>query len=757
MVKPPSTPRSAPYSHAFSSPSSLFQRFSRSAPSKVQTSDIPYMPLSSSLTPLGILFFVVNAVVPVCYSYVAMYSLRVLLDRAGLLSLLPEGGYARASFEAFEVMPWPVNAWAVVEVAFYVFQKAKISYFQKLDTLAMSLNAAPMMTEEERDALFNKIVDAESDDPVSFIRGWFFDAELADIQRYDVMDFLCWSLFDGRNQEHLTEAEAGSLAAYLERMEEGVGKHLGSNFSFSNASPPLPPAYYSNFVRQLVAGVKRQRERLFAFEAKEEVHKVGKIYNETYYKLVGKGGALDRNLGKVRSLAQTNFDSATESLHSLNVRFNTAKERAKARFIAHRATALRRKLAAYQTLLGNMRKYSNAVTPDQMAHVMSEITVVHHQMMDLEARARAEYSSSLSLIAEYLKGSSQPEPLRYAKYSGDPLFDICTYPIFMHAAMLAVTEGGLRLLMYRRGFERRKVGGVSYYVKIGLGAIAEVPDPGDEDDATGRCSSFSNEATPIVFVHGIGIGLIAYLGLVDKLAATNRTVFLPEVSCVTGFRAWMGPSSVKSPAMVASTLTAMLGSHGYMKATFVGHSYGTSWLSFMAKWAPEAVDSLVFLDPICFSLHTSHLTRKFVYQRADPGNVAYLIRTDLMVHFTLQRAFPWSRVALFQEELPCKTAVFLSEKDCLVPSGAVWEYLKKKGGVMSKSDGHGEVSDGGNDDGDEEEEGVLEGLEKTQKDKLFCCEWLGYDHGDFLIGESSGETQDAIVRMVQKLSCEEGI
>ena len=109
------------------------------------------------------------------------------------------------------------------------------------------------------------------------------------------------------------------------------------------------------------------------------------------------------------------------------------------------------------------------------------------------------------LIAEYLKGSSQPDPLRYAKYSGDPLFDICTYPLFMHGAMLGATEGGLRLLMYRRGFERRRVGGVSYYVKVGLGAIREVPDPGDEDDNnTGRCSSFGNEATPIVFVHGIG-------------------------------------------------------------------------------------------------------------------------------------------------------------------------------------------------------------------------------------------------------------
>ena len=603
-----------------------------------------------------------------CYAYLGCYALGEAVSYFDALRWVKGTPFGSALIMVLDGLPWYAEAWAAVEVGFYVFQRLKIGYFQGLDPLTMSLNAAPMMTGEERDELFARILDSEADDPASFIRGWFFDAELNTIHRYDVLDFLCWSLFDGRNQEHLTATEAASLGSYLRRVEESISSHLeNENFKFTSASPPLAANYYSNFVRQLVVGVKRQRERLFATEAREEVQKVGKIYNETYYKLVNKGGALDRNLGKVRSLAQTNFDSASESLHSLNVQFKSAKERAKARFIAYRSTALRRKLKAYQSLLDNMRKHSAAVTPDQMSHIMKEITVVHQQMLDLEARARAEYSSSLGLIAEYIKGSS-PEPLRYAKYSGDPLFDVCTYPLFFHLAMLSATEGALRLLMTRRGFERRKVGGVSYYVKIGLGAIAEEPDPGDEDDITGRCSSFSNEATPMVFVHGIGIGLIAYLGLIDKLASTNRTVFLPEVSCVNGFRAWMGPSSVKSPAMVASTLGAMLGSHGYTKAAFVGHSYGTSWLSFMAKWAPETVESLVFLDPICFGLHTSHLTRKFVYQRADPGNVAYLIRTDLMVHFTLQRAFPWSRVALFTEELPCPTAVFLSEKDCLVPS-----------------------------------------------------------------------------------------
>jgi hypothetical protein len=107
----------------------------------------------------------------------------------------------------------------------------------------------------------------------------------------------------------------------------------------------------------------------------------------------------------------------------------------------------------------------------------------------------------------------------------------------------------------------------------------------------------------------------------------------------------------------------MLGSHGFMKASFLGHSYGTAWVSFVCTYAPKIVSNATFLDPICFMLHLSHLTRMFIYQRSNPGNVGYLVRTDLMVHFTLQRSFPWTRVALFADQVPGnQCAVFLSEK-----------------------------------------------------------------------------------------------
>ena len=253
----------------------------------------------------------------------------------------------------------------------------------------------------------------------------------------------------------------------------------------------------------------------------------------------------------------------------------------------------------------------------------------------------------------------------------DPLFDVQTYPLIGHLAMTSVTIGVLGILLRRRGFVKYRVGRINYWLRMSELDVArfnrrttrsdsyEIPDADsnpqhietlsslhsvnlEHSDSRDSDASFINptpepdSGAPIVAIHGIGIGLLPYMAFIDRLVATGRTVFLPEVDSVTGFRCWETSASVKSPATVASTLSAMIGSHGFFKAAFIGHSYGTSWVSFVCQYSPQIVDSVVFLDPICFSLHLSHLTRMFVYQRSDPGGVSYVVRTDLMVHYTLQ-------------------------------------------------------------------------------------------------------------------------
>ena len=125
-------------------------------------------------------------------------------------------------------------------------------------------------------------------------------------------------------------------------------------------------------------------------------------------------------------------------------------------------------------------------------------------------------------------------------------------------------------------------------------------------------------------------------------------------------------------------MTAMLAVHGYNSALFSGHSYGTSWLSYVCKFAPTSVAALLFLDPVCFCLHYSLLTKSFVYHRPDPGTVSFMVRTDMIVNWTIQRAFPWSWITLFVDQIHVPCTIFLSDEDALVPATKVESYLRSK-------------------------------------------------------------------------------
>jgi hypothetical protein len=119
-----------------------------------------------------------------------------------------------------------MDVWCVIEAGFFVVCKLKIRYLQGKDPLEASLSAAPMMDPEDRKLLWDRIMDTEKEDPVKFITGWFFDQRIEDISRYDVIDFICWSMFDSRNQEHLTTEELHDLECFLEDIEYRISLQL---------------------------------------------------------------------------------------------------------------------------------------------------------------------------------------------------------------------------------------------------------------------------------------------------------------------------------------------------------------------------------------------------------------------------------------------------------------------------------------------------------------------------------------------------
>jgi pimeloyl-ACP methyl ester carboxylesterase len=416
----------------------------------------------------------------------------------------------------------------------------------------------------------------------------------------------------------------------------------------------------------------------------------GATASHMYETLIPSGSMMDKRLTAVSHATYTQLIDAWNSVKNIRERLEMAHSVSKQR------KHLRQQLKGYRVMLNQMREMSYAVPSKQMAQMMNRITDCNERMELLESKARAAFVSATGFTLKKLPGfGARQEPQRYAKYSSDPLLGLATYPLGVHLTILGCTEIPLRIILKKRGFERTSIGPITYYYHPGIDTMTKnkhqdndgetTSDLDDDLISTGSSSKGSSldhdfdddRPLPLIFIHGIGLGLLPYMPLIDALLKLGRPLFLPEIPYVSGFRPWQSPNCVLQPAVVTSTMTAMLATHGYLRASWLGHSYGTTWLSYMCQLAESTVASIIFLDPVCFGLHIPCLAKQFVYSRPDPGKISYIVRTDVIVKWTIQRSFPWASVELFLEQIgdrPCH--IFLSENDILVPAKRVQEYLK---------------------------------------------------------------------------------
>ena len=186
--------------------------------------DGPYMGLKS---PWAWLWATVFAMVPLSYAYVALVVLRELcqvLDAFGdfLHRYLP---WLYALQHLMRSSSVYVEVWCAIEALFFLLSRLHISYLQTRDPLEASLSAAPIMTLRQRQQLWDCLVEAEARDPVGHLQGWFF-APWEHISADDVRDFVAWSMFEGRHQEHLTSVELTQLEDFLRDLQLRISLQL---------------------------------------------------------------------------------------------------------------------------------------------------------------------------------------------------------------------------------------------------------------------------------------------------------------------------------------------------------------------------------------------------------------------------------------------------------------------------------------------------------------------------------------------------
>lgn len=107
----------------------------------------------------------------------------------------------------------PLQWYCFAEAAFYVFLR-----YYRIHLQGEAIHP-PLRSKVDRQALFQN-VRAEIHDPTRFISGWFRGAEIEEIGRDDLKDYLSWAFWEGRT----TAEDEVELEEITKEVEKMIGK-----------------------------------------------------------------------------------------------------------------------------------------------------------------------------------------------------------------------------------------------------------------------------------------------------------------------------------------------------------------------------------------------------------------------------------------------------------------------------------------------------------------------------------------------------
>ncbi|KAF2998469.1 hypothetical protein E8E13_002186 [Curvularia kusanoi] len=170
----------------------------------------------------------------------------------------------------------------------------------------------------------------------------------------------------------------------------------------------------------------------------------------------------------------------------------------------------------------------------------------------------------------------------------------------------------------------------------------------------------SKTRLPILFIHGIGIGLMPYskwlssINTSDPLSPTDGSIGILAIELLPiSFRL---TAPLPSPESLVLQINSILIHHGFTKVVLASHSYGTVLSTHLLKspLTGPKIGPCLLIDPIPFLLHLPDVAYNFTARRPQHANehqLWYFASTDMMVAHTLARGFFWAANVLWKEDL----------------------------------------------------------------------------------------------------------
>ena len=229
-------------------------------------------------------------------------------------------------------------------------------------------------------------------------------------------------------------------------------------------------------------------------------------------------------------------------------------------------------------------------------------------------------------------------------------------PLLFYAVCQGLLGGLGTVSLWNEGFSKHKGGVFDYWLRM----------PESEE---------ARMRTPIVFVHGIGVGLVMYMSFIKALLVHDCPIVCVELPWISSN---LAARKVPSISEQVKSIDGICQRWGMTKALFVGHSYGTVVLSWMAQHLPSRVAGLTFVDPVVLMLNLKHILFNFLYKHQRDGKISDLIGSELHVNNALRRNFWWYRNIVWASDLQrhrLPSLICLSEQDEIVPSSAVARHV----------------------------------------------------------------------------------
>lgn len=209
---------------------------------------------------------------------------------------------------------------------------------------------------------------------------------------------------------------------------------------------------------------------------------------------------------------------------------------------------------------------------------------------------------------------------------------------------------------------------------------------------------------PVLFIHGIGIGLYPYTNFLSEINSPlcgdtddddGQVGILAIEIMPISFRI---THSALGKDDMCTEIRQIVAKHSYDRFVLVSHSYGSVISTFILadQSLRPRISSTLLVDPVSFLLHTPDVAYNFTARqprRANEWQLWYFASQDPGVAHTLGRHFFWSQKVMWHKDVSNfvdegrRLTVSLGGKDLIVNTDAVGRYLTDRSASKVKQAG----------------------------------------------------------------------